>query len=90
MQFETYKKIRIKFLKLYFRFYHRLEVVGLKNIPEGPALIVPNHSGGLDLDILAMSYCCHPSREIQVLIVENYHFKTSMFGKYYLMGGIPL
>ncbi len=35
-------------LKLLFRLYNRLEVVGTENIPEGPCIIAPNHASYLD------------------------------------------
>jgi 1-acyl-sn-glycerol-3-phosphate acyltransferase len=39
--------------------WHRAEVRGLENVPEGPSLLVSNHSGGfftMDFPILAMSW----------------------------------
>ncbi|MHA1265935.1 MAG: lysophospholipid acyltransferase family protein [Candidatus Helarchaeota archaeon] len=90
MKYKTFKIIRKKFLQRYFKFYHRLEIIGIENIPKGAALIVPNHSGGLDLDIIAISQFCHPSREIHVLIMDKYHYINSMWGRYWVTGGIPL
>jgi len=90
MKYETFRNMHNFLFRKYFKFYHRLEVKGLENIPAGPALIVPNHSGGYDLDIVAISHCCHPTREIQVLIMDKYHFINSMWGRYWTVGGIPL
>jgi 1-acyl-sn-glycerol-3-phosphate acyltransferase len=90
MNYNTYNYIRKRLFGPYFRIYHRLEVKGLENIPEGPALIVPNHSGGLDLDIACISNFCHPTREIQVLIMDKYHYMNNMWGRYWVGSGIPL
>ncbi|MHA1294126.1 MAG: lysophospholipid acyltransferase family protein, partial [Promethearchaeota archaeon] len=47
------------------RYYNRLEIRGIKNIPkEGSAIIAPNHSGGLDWD----NFCIMSALD---------HFKTS-------------
>ncbi|ADC89001.1 AMP-dependent synthetase and ligase [Thermocrinis albus DSM 14484] len=35
-------------LKAYFKLYHRLEVEGTENFPEGPFIIAPNHASYLD------------------------------------------
>ena len=88
--FAGYNRIRKSILRTYFRLYHRLEVSGLENIPEGPALIATNHGGGLDLDILALSYFCHPTREIHSLIASDWHYLNSGWGRYWVGGGIPL
>mgnify|MGYP006278457613 CR=1 FL=1 len=90
MNYKTFKATRKKLSWFYFTIYHRLEIKGIYNIPNGPALIVPNHSGGYDLDIIALSHCGHPKREIQVLIWDKYHYIKSAWGKYYTAGGIPL
>lgn len=89
-RFARYNRRKKAFLKWYFKLYHRLEVRGLDNIPEGPALIVPNHSGGFDLDIMAIMFFAHPSREISVLIAREWHFIESTWGRYFVGGGIPL
>lgn len=90
MKYETYRKVNIKLFRWYYKIYHRLKVIGLENIPNGPALIVPNHSAGYDLDNPAISYCAHPTREIYVMDWEKYHYMNSMWGRYFLVGGIPL
>jgi 1-acyl-sn-glycerol-3-phosphate acyltransferase len=89
MKYESFQRTRKVLLHQYFKLYHRLEVKGIHNIPEGAALIVPNHSGGFDLDIVAISIC-HPTREIQVLIMNKYHYINSAWGRYWTAGGIPL
>ncbi len=88
--FRKYNQIRKKVFRSYFRIYHRYEIIGLDNIPEGPALIATNHSGGFDLDIVALSDCTHPAREIHSLIAENWHFLNHAWGRYWVGGGIPL
>ncbi|NVM55221.1 MAG: 1-acyl-sn-glycerol-3-phosphate acyltransferase [Candidatus Helarchaeota archaeon] len=89
MRYETFRKIRKFFFRTYFKFYHRLEVIGLENIPQGAAVIALNHGGGFDLDIVAINLC-HPTREIHVLIMDKYHYINSMWGRYWIAGGIPL
>ncbi|TXT67673.1 MAG: hypothetical protein BAJALOKI1v1_30036 [Promethearchaeota archaeon] len=90
MNYQTYNRIRKAFFKKYFSLYHRLEVKGIENIPKGPALIVSNHSGGFDLDILCLSDLCHPTRNIQVLIMDKYHYINHIWGRYWVGSGIPL
>jgi len=89
-QFERYNAIRRFVCKNYFKLYHRLEIIGLENIPSGAALIATNHGGGLDLDVMALTECCHPSRVIHPLIAEQWHFLNHWWGKYFIGGGIPL
>ncbi len=89
-RFARYNRRKLGFFKRYFRLYHRLKVKGLENIPEGPAIIAPNHSGGYDLDIMSLMYFAHPAREIPVLIAYEWHFISSAWGRYYVGGGIPL
>ncbi len=90
MQYQTFQKIHNFLFSQYFKYFHRLEVRGLENIPKGAALIAPNHTGGYDMDIVAISHCCHPTREIQVLIMDKYHYLNSAWGRYWVAGGIPL
>lgn len=88
-EFAKYNQKRAARFKKYFKYYHRMEVTGLSNIPQGPALLAANHSGGYDLDIVALS-TSHPEREIQVLVVNNWHYLNSNWGKYWVGSGIPL
>ncbi len=90
MKFETYNKVRKFLYDLYFKFYHRLKVIGVKNIPNGPALVVSNHTGGAGLDILIISNYCHPTRNIQALIWERAYYIHSIYGKLVVGSGIPL
>lgn len=90
MDYKTFQKMHNFLFRYYFKFYHRFEVRGIEHIPKGAALIAPNHSGGFDLDIVAISHCCHPMREIQVLIMDKYHYINSAWGRYWVAGGIPL
>jgi len=90
MKFDTFVRIRTFLFRQYLKLYHRLQVIGLENIPAGAAIIAPNHSGGYDLDIVAISHCCHPTREIHVLVMDKYHYINAMWGRYWVAGGIPL
>lgn len=50
MTYSIFKLLR-KVLPWFIRYYNRLEVKGIKNLPKiGSAIIAANHSGGLDLD----------------------------------------
>jgi 1-acyl-sn-glycerol-3-phosphate acyltransferase len=52
------EKVRV-LLQAVLRVYHRVEATGQENLPDGGALIVGNHSGGLiamDAPIIALSY----------------------------------
>jgi len=89
-KFDRYNQIKARVLQYYFKFYHRLEVTGLANIPDGPAILAPNHSGGLDLDLLAITFCAHPYRQITPLITEGWHFINHVWGKYVIGAGLPL
>lgn len=89
-RYKTYNAIKTAFLRSYFRLYHRLEVSGAERIPPGPALIAANHAGGFDLDLLALSFFAHPSREITPLITESWHFTNSLWGRLVVGCGIPL
>lgn len=88
--FARYNRRRRAFFRWFFKYYHRLEVIGLDHLPPGPALIVANHGGGMDLDIVALGQCSHPEREIHVLIAESWHYLNHWWGKYYIGAGIPL
>ena len=89
-KFARYNKFKIAFLKKYFRYFHRLEVIGRENIPDGPAILAPNHPGGMELDIFAVSYCAHEKREPVTLIVEDWHFINHAWGRWYVGSGLPL
>ncbi len=73
MKIATYRKSQKFFYRWYFRFYHRLKVIGLENIPDGAALIAAHHERGYDLDNHAIS-SCHPTRDIRVLDWDKYHY----------------
>ena len=89
-EFERYNRIRKSIFRNHFKFYHRYEVIGVENIPSGAALIAANHGGGFDLDIVALGDCSHPTRQIQVLIVQNWHYLHHWWGRYWVGSGIPL
>ncbi len=38
------------FLKTFYRRYFRIKTYGMENIPEGPGMLIGNHSGGLPAD----------------------------------------
>jgi 1-acyl-sn-glycerol-3-phosphate acyltransferase len=89
-EFARYNRIKKAILKKYFKYYHRLEVIGQDNIPDGPAILAPNHPGGMELDIFALEHCGHKTREITTLIVESWHFLNHAWGRWYVGSGIPL
>lgn len=80
---------RRAFYRNYFSLFHRLEVTGRENIPDGPVLLYANHGGGFDLDVLAMSYAFSRARPVQVMIAENWHFTRSRWGRFAVASGIP-
>jgi 1-acyl-sn-glycerol-3-phosphate acyltransferase len=89
-RFARYNRIKRSYFRWYFRLYHRLEVSGVENIPDGAALVIANHSGGFDLDIIALSQFAHPERPIHALIAQDWHYLNSPWGRYYVGSGIPL
>lgn len=89
-KFRRYNAAKRRFLKHYFRFFHRLEVAGRANIPAGPAIIAPNHAGGYDLDLLSITYFAHPTRPVTPLITQAWHYVNSAWGKYFIGAGLPL
>jgi len=89
-RFRAYNRRKKAFFKWYFTLYHRLDVRGIENIPDGAAVIAPNHAGGYDLDLLALGYFGHPVREITPMIIDNWHFINSAWGRYYVGCGIPV
>lgn len=89
-KFARYNFIKRSYFRWYFKLYHRLEVSGEVNIPKGAALIAANHSGGFDLDIIALSHFAHPERPIHALIAQDWHYLNSPWGRYYVGSGIPL
>ncbi len=89
-EFAGYNEKRKAFFRAYFKYYHRLEVIGASSVPAGPALIVARHGGGFDLDIVSLSDCALPDRPIHGLIASDWHFLFSKWGRYWVGGGIPL
>lgn len=89
-EWKVYNKRRKAFFRRYFQFYHRLEVIGRENVPDGASLIAANHGGGFDLDNVALNDCCLPDRQIQTLIVEEWHYLNNWWGRYYIGSGIPI
>lgn len=89
-KFKTYNRRKKAFFKWYFKLFHRLEVRGTENIPDGAAVIAPNHAGGYDLDLLSIGYFGHPEREITPMIIDDWHFIGSAWGRYYVGCGIPV
>ena len=80
--------LRRTFLQSYFDIYHRLEVKGEENIPQGPVLLVANHGGGFDLDVLALINRGHSWRSIEVMIADAWHHSQSLWGKIAVGSGI--
>jgi 1-acyl-sn-glycerol-3-phosphate acyltransferase len=63
---------------LYAR-YFRVRLLGLENIPDGPALLVANHSGGIPYDgamLLYGVYRDHPSHRRVRPLVANFAFHS--------------
>ncbi len=89
-EFSTYNKYRYWFFKYYFKIYHRLEVTGKENLPDGPGLVAATHGGGFDLDIVALSDYGAAPRKIHTLIDKQWHFLNSKWGQYWVGSGIPL
>lgn len=89
-KFHRYNAAKQRLLKHCFRIFHRLEVTGIENIPDGPAIIAPNHAGGYDLDLLSITYCAHPTRPVTPLITEAWHYVNSLWGRYFIGAGLPL
>ncbi len=85
-----YERRRLAFLRAYFRIYHRIRIRGLEHLPEGPAVIAANHSGGFDLDTLAISACGHPLRAVTVLYWEKYHFLNHWWGRTAVGESVPV
>jgi 1-acyl-sn-glycerol-3-phosphate acyltransferase len=88
--FRLYNNLRKKYLRAYFNIYHRLSISGSENIHDGPALIAANHSGGYDLDTLAISTLGSKKREVMVLYWEKYHFLNHWWGRYGVGDSIPV
>jgi 1-acyl-sn-glycerol-3-phosphate acyltransferase len=88
--FGSYNKRKTSFFRMYFKLFHRLEVIHPEHVPAGAALIAANHSGGFDLDILSLSKFAHPTRRIHALIAQEWHYLNSPWGRYWVGGGIPL
>lgn len=89
-RWKTYNRVRRTLLKAYFRLYHRLEVIGGKNVPEGASLVAAPHGGAFDLDIIALSDFGLKDRQIQALIVDDWHFINNAWGRYWVGSGIPV
>jgi 1-acyl-sn-glycerol-3-phosphate acyltransferase len=46
-------------LRMFYRHYFRVETSGVQNLPDGPALIVANHSGTVPVDALMLGLAIH-------------------------------
>jgi 1-acyl-sn-glycerol-3-phosphate acyltransferase len=46
-------------LRLMYRYYFRVDALGVENLPDGSALIVANHSGTLPVDALMLTMAVH-------------------------------
>ncbi len=89
-EFSRYNARKERLLRGYLKYYHRLEVSGQENIPAGPAILCCNHSGGWDLDILTITHCAHPNRQITPLIAQEWHYINNPWGRYVIGAGLPL
>ncbi len=88
--FRSHNRRRKAILKWYFKLYHRLEVRGLEHIPPGPALIMANHTGGYDLDIMAISDFAVPDRDVIPLIIHAWHYTNHWWGRWFVGTGLPV
>ncbi|MCS6876181.1 MAG: AMP-binding protein [Aquificaceae bacterium] len=70
-------------LRLFFRLYNRLEVVGVENLPEPPFILAPNHASYLDGFVLASALPSNVASKTYFLGAEEYFTNplTSLFGK---------
>lgn len=61
-----------------FKVYFRLETVGLENIPKnGPALIIPNHSGFAGLDAIILTHeVAHKTKRLPRVMTHFLWFMT--------------
>lgn len=68
----------------YLRLWHRPEAHGLENVPDGPSLLVGNHSGGMfamDFPLLALHWAEHFGVERPLyLLAHNILFGTAAVG----------
>ncbi len=75
--FDPALRARVKpFFRLLYRYYWRVEVDGLENIPDdGPVLLAANHSGALPFDAAMISLAVeeeHPSHRIVRMLYAKF------------------
>ncbi|MCX8060898.1 MAG: AMP-binding protein, partial [Aquificaceae bacterium] len=71
------------FLRLLFKLYNRLEVVGVENLPEPPFILAPNHASYLDGFVLASALPSSLAGKTYFLGAEEYFRNpvTSLFAR---------
>lgn len=52
--------------------YFRLEIIGADNIPRGPALLTPNHSGFLALDAMMLAHQLRKLNSIPPVVLTHF------------------
>lgn len=78
----------VRLFRRFFQTYHRLEVRGTKNLPPGSAIFAPNHSGGLDWDVLCLR--CALERPVHILYWDKYYHAALWGDLIRKFGVIPL
>jgi len=84
------KKVILFFTRLFFKIFFKIEVKGLKNIPEtGPLIIAANHISNYDPPAI-IAFASIKRKDIYVIAKQEL-FKNKIFG-YFLkkMGAIPI
>lgn len=85
------------FLELFYRYYFRVQVFGIQNVPAtGPAILVSNHSGGVPADggmIVASMFFEHdPPRHVHGMVekfAQNWPVVSPVFSKVGQFPGLP-
>jgi 1-acyl-sn-glycerol-3-phosphate acyltransferase len=81
---ELTENVLLPLLRPLYRKWFRIEMIGLRNVPdEGGALVVANHSGTLPLDALMTAvglYDQHPARRHLRMLGADLVFRTPLLG----------
>jgi 1-acyl-sn-glycerol-3-phosphate acyltransferase len=81
---ELFRDVLVPLFRPLYRKYFRVQAIGLDNVPpEGPALLVANHSGTIALDAVMMQHAVaaeHPARRIVRNIAGDLIFRLPFLG----------